>query len=118
MKRAASKDGEWRSRMSWTALPIKGRLIMQKVADYNIATDGDTSLTPGSARDVALDVNATPDTGSRAILMFNLRIEDPDDTLLEIRVNKGDKEKADFKYTFNSNVTRAMHEVIAAGVLK
>jgi hypothetical protein len=93
-----------------------GDNVMPKIADYSIISDNEIVLTTGATgnlKEVTFNLDA-PDPGSRAILMFNLMIVDPDDMSFYIAVN----DTKVFSGTFNSNVLRVIHEVIPNNLLK
>ena len=85
---------------------------MTKVADYSIVADGDTALTAGSSKDITFSLDA-PDAGSRSVLFFNVRVDNPSQTV-SFKLNGS----VELTYTFGSDVTRAIHEVIAPNLLK
>jgi hypothetical protein len=85
---------------------------MPKVADYVIITDGDTTLNAGSSKDITFNLDA-PDAGSRSVIMFNVKIDDPGQTL-SFSLNGS----LQGTYPFGSGIMRAIHEVVSANLLK
>ena len=90
---------------------------MPIVGDYAILSDVNFFIGSEKGHGVkTIDFNLPdmPHDGSRSILMFNIRLVDPDDFELEIFLNH---HKA-YKAIFQQERYMTMHEVLPKGLLK
>ena len=88
------------------------------VADYIIISDNSFKVdsTPPVTLAIATD-HPVIGKGHRGILMFDLRVENPNNFHLQIILNPQTNQTLVYSETFGSGVLRAIHEVIPMDVL-
>jgi hypothetical protein len=90
---------------------------MQLLADYGIVSDGQITLTttaPDDFKQLPLFNLDKPDSGSRAILMFNALLQSVDGFAYNVKINGTEV----FNATYFNHGFFTIHEVIPAGLIK